>query len=71
MTHRRDEIQRFCRNFLQGNNQRLHELNGNYEFSQTDIQQLFTKEAFDKYFVVCVIYVYIVFFCLRLSISYK
>ena len=53
MTHRRDEIERFCRNFLHGNDyQQLHELIGNYEreFSQIDMQQLFTKDTYDGSF---------------------
>ena len=51
---RRDEIEIYCRNFLHGNSghQQLRELVGNYEreFSQIDIQQLFTKDAFDGSF---------------------
>ena len=51
MTHRRDEIEKFCRNFLHGNSghQQLHELAANYEceFSQINVQQLFTKDTFD------------------------
>ena len=54
MTHRRDEIEKFCHNFLHGNSghQQLHKLIGNYEreFSQIDIQQLFTKDTFDGSF---------------------
>ena len=53
MTYRRDEIEKFCRNFLHGNDhQQLHELIGNYEreFSQIDIQQLFTTDTFDGSF---------------------
>ena len=53
MTHRRDEKEKFCRNFLHGNSgfQQLHERIGNYEreFSQIDIQQL-TKDTFDGSF---------------------
>ena len=48
MTHR-DEIEKFCRNFLHGNiHRQLHELIGNYEhvFSQIDIQQ-FTQDPLD------------------------
>ena len=51
MAYRRDEIEKFCRNFLHGNSghQQLHELIGNYEreFSQIDIKQLFTKDTFE------------------------
>ena len=54
MTHRRDEIEKFRRNFLHGNSghQQLRELVGNYEleFSQIDIQQLFTKDTFEGSF---------------------
>ena len=54
MTHRRDKIENFCRNFLYGNSghQQLHELIGNYEreFLQNDILQLFTKYTFDGSF---------------------
>ena len=49
MTHRRDEIEKFCRNFLHGNSGQQQ---GNYEreFSQIDIQQLFLKDTFDGSF---------------------
>ena len=52
MTHRRDEIEKFCRNFLHSGHQQLHELVGNYEckFTQIDIQQLFTKDTLDDSF---------------------
>ena len=48
MMHR-DEIEKFCRNFLRGNSHRqLHELIGNFEHvsSQIDIQQ-FTQDTLD------------------------
>ena len=51
---RRDETEKFCRYFLHGNSgqQQLRELVGNSEreFSQIDIQQLFTKDTFDGSF---------------------
>ena len=53
MTHRREEIETFSRNFIHGNDhQQLHELIGNYEceFSQIDLQELFTKDTFDGSF---------------------
>ena len=52
MTHRQDEIEMFCCNFLHGNrHKQLHELIDNYdcEFSQIDIEQ-FTKDTFDSSF---------------------
>ena len=43
---RREEIEKFCRDFLHGNGRQLHELIGNYEcvFSQIDIQP-FTRDT--------------------------
>ena len=52
MTNRRDEIEKYYRNFLHENgHQQLHKLIGNYEheFSHIDIQQ-FTKDTFDGSF---------------------
>ena len=52
LTHQRDEIEMFCRNFLHRNGyKQLHELIGNYEreFSQIDIQQ-FTQDTFNGSF---------------------
>ena len=53
MRRRRDEIERFCRNFLQGSDHQLHKLITSYRrvLSQIDIQQMqFTKDAFDGSF---------------------
>ena len=50
MRRRRDEIEWFCRNFLQGNDHQLHKLITNYRhmLSQIDIQQRqFTKDTSD------------------------
>ena len=52
MTNRRDEIEKYYRNFLHENgHQQLHKLISNYEheFSHIDIQQ-FTKDTFDGSF---------------------
>ena len=53
MRRRRDKIERFCRNLLQGNDRQLHKLITNYRHvpSQIDIQQMqFTKDTFDGSF---------------------
>ena len=53
MRRRRNEIERFCRNFLQGNDHQLHQLITNYRhvLSQIVIQQMqFTKDTFDGSF---------------------